>query len=462
MSNETEFARARAVIPGGVNSPVRAYRSVGGTPRFLVSARGPYVTDVEGREYIDLVGSWGPALLGHAHPDVVAAVQDAAARGLSFGATTPGEAELAELLRERTTVGGTRLFDSIRLVSTGTEATMTAVRLARGATGRDLIIKFAGHYHGHSDGLLAESGSGVATLGLPGSAGVPAGVAALTIVLPYNDLAAVEATFAAHPGRIAAIITEAAGANAGVLVPEPGFNRALADLAHREGALLILDEVLTGFRVGPAGWWGLEAARADGEVWKPDLVTFGKIVGGGLPLAAVAGRGEVMDLLAPLGPVYQAGTLSGNPLAVAAGLATLRGADAAVYERVDRSAAILSAAVEDAFAAQGVAVTRLARRKPVLARVPRQPRARLRRREGPGCVAVRRPVHLAARAGREPSAERLRGMVPLRGAHGPRARPDRRRPADRRPCSGGCADGPNRQDRSHARHRRSPAGRGTS
>ena len=299
MSNETEFARARAVIPGGVNSPVRAFRSVGGTPRFLVSARGPYVTDVEGREYVDLVGSWGPALLGHAHPDVVKAVQEAATRGLSFGATTPGEAELAELLRERTTVNGTRLFDSVRLVSTGTEATMTAVRLARGASGRDLVIKFAGHYHGHSDGLLAESGSGVATLGLPGSAGVPADVAALTIVLPYNDLAAVEATFAAHPGRIAAIITEAAGANAGVLVPEPGFNRALSELTTREGALLILDEVLTGFRVGPAGWWGLETARGDGDSWRPDLVTYGKVVGGGLPLAAVAGRGEVMDLLAP-------------------------------------------------------------------------------------------------------------------------------------------------------------------
>ncbi len=357
MSNESEFARAQAVIPGGVNSPVRAYRSVGGTPRFLVSARGAYVTDVEGREYIDLVGSWGPALLGHAHPAVVRAVQDAAARGLSFGATTPGEAELAELLRDLTTVGGTRLFDSVRLVSTGTEATMTAVRLARGATGRDIVIKFAGHYHGHSDGLLAESGSGVATLGLPGSAGVPADVAALTIVLPYNDLAAVEATFAAHRGRIAAIITEAAGANAGVLVPEPGFNGALAQIAHREGALLILDEVLTGFRVGPAGWWGREAAAAEGDVWKPDLVTFGKIVGGGLPLAAVAGRGDVMDLLAPLGPVYQAGTLSGNPLAVAAGLATLHAADASVYDRVDRSAATLSAAVEDAFAAEGVAMT---------------------------------------------------------------------------------------------------------
>ena len=356
MTNESEFARAQAVIPGGVNSPVRAYRSVGGTPRFLVSARGAYVTDVEGREYIDLVGSWGPALLGHAHPQVVSAVQDAATRGLSFGATTPGEAVLAELLRERTTVLGARMFDSIRLVSTGTEATMTAVRLARGATGRDLIIKFAGHYHGHSDGLLAESGSGVATLGLPGSAGVPADVAALTIVLPYTDLAAVEATFAAHPGRIAAIITEAAGANAGVLVPADGFNQALSEIAHREGALLILDEVLTGFRVGPAGWWGLEAARAGGALWTPDLVTFGKIVGGGLPLAAVAGRADVMQLLAPLGPVYQAGTLSGNPLAVAAGIATLRAADAGVYRRIDHSAARLSGAVEDAFAAEGLPV----------------------------------------------------------------------------------------------------------
>ena len=356
MSNETEFARAQAVIPGGVNSPVRAYRSVGGTPRFLVSARGPYVTDVDGREYIDLVCSWGPALLGHAHPDVVRAVQDAATRGLSFGATTPGEAELAELLRERTTVLGTRQFDRVRLVSTGTEATMTAVRLARGATGRDLIIKFAGHYHGHSDGLLAESGSGVATLGLPGSAGVPAGVAALTIVLPYNDLAAVEETFAAHPGRIAAVITEAAGANAGVLVPDPGFNQALCELAHREGALLIVDEVLTGFRVNRAGWWGLEAERAGGALWTPDLVTFGKIVGGGLPLAAVAGRAEIMELLAPLGPVYQAGTLSGNPIAVASGLATLRAADEGVYARIDHSAARLSGAVEDAFAAQDLPV----------------------------------------------------------------------------------------------------------
>ena len=279
-ANDAAYDRARAALPGGVNSPVRAFGSVGGTPRFLVSASGPYVTDVDGREYVDLVASWGPALLGHAHPDVVAAVQAAAARGLSFGASTPAETELAELVRSR--LGAASGVEKVRLVSTGTEATMTAIRLARGATGRDLIIKFAGHYHGHSDGLLAEAGSGIATQGLPGSAGVPAPIAAQTLVLPYNDLDAVRAAFAAHPGRIAAVITEAAGANAGVLAPEPGFNRALLSSAHEHGALLILDEVLTGFRVGPAGWWGLE-----GGDWAPDLFTFGKVVGGG---AASPGR----------------------------------------------------------------------------------------------------------------------------------------------------------------------------
>ncbi|HTL41543.1 MAG TPA: glutamate-1-semialdehyde 2,1-aminomutase [Pseudolysinimonas sp.] len=356
-TNDEAAKRARALIPGGVNSPVRAYGSVGGTPRSIASARGATITDVEGRAYIDLVMSWGPALLGHAHPEVVAAVQAAAARGLSYGAPHPGETELAELVRERLCVQGVRGVEKLRLVSTGTEATMTAIRLARGATGRDVLIKFSGHYHGHSDGLLAESGSGVATLGLPGSAGIPAPVAAQTLVLPYNDLDAVRAAFSAHPGRIAAVITEAAGANAGVLAPGRGFNRALAALAHEHGALLILDEVLTGFRVGPAGWWGLEAGAVvpDGLGWTPDLITFGKVIGGGMPLAALGGRAEILDLLAPTGPVYQAGTLSGNPVAVAAGLATLRLATPEVYAQVDAAAERLATEVSAALSAAGVA-----------------------------------------------------------------------------------------------------------
>ena len=350
MSNETEFARAQAVIPGGVNSPVRAYRSVGGTPRFLVSARGPYVTDVDGREYIDLVCSWGPALLGHAHPDVVRAVQDAATRGLSFGATTPGETELAELVERRVTRDGVAPIEKLRLVSTGTEATMTAIRLARGATGRDLIVKFAGHYHGHSDGLLAEAGSGVATLAMPGSAGVPAPIAAQTLVIPYNDLDAVHAVFALRGDDIAAIIVEAAPANMGIVPPAHGFNAAIAAIAHAHGALLILDEVLTGFRVGAAGWWGIDPVP-----FAPDLITFGKVIGGGLPLAALGGSAALMDLLAPLGPVYQAGTLSGNPLAVAAGRATLDHLDADAYARIDRAAAQIADAAASALSAEGVA-----------------------------------------------------------------------------------------------------------
>ncbi|OLL14446.1 aspartate aminotransferase family protein [Actinomyces oris] len=374
-TNTSLFEAARAVIPGGVDSPVRAFGSVGGTPRFIASASGAHVTDVEGRSYVDLVGSWGPALLGHAHPEVVAAVQAAAARGLSFGAPTATETLLAEEVRRRVPAA-----QKVRFVSTGTEATMTAVRLARGATGRDLVVKFAGCYHGHSDGLLAAAGSGLATGGLPGSAGVPAAVAAQTIVLPYNDVAALEACFAERGAEIAAVITEGAPANMGIVPPAPGFNAAIRRVSAEHGALMILDEVLTGFRVGPAGWWGLEAvdgwtvdlpglatepADADAPswpgadwreraAWVPDLVTFGKVVGGGMPLAAVGGGTEVMDLLAPDGPVYQAGTLSGNPLATAAGLATLQLADDAVYASVATRARTIGEVVSAALTEQGV------------------------------------------------------------------------------------------------------------
>ncbi len=356
--NDELFARGQAVIPGGVNSPVRAYGSVGGSPRFLASARGPYVTDAAGREYVDLVASWGPALIGHAHPAVVEAVQAAAARGLSFGAPTESEVELAELIAARVRAPGSGAaaesapVERVRLVSTGTEATMTAIRLARGYTGRDLLVKFAGHYHGHSDGLLAAAGSGVATLALPGSAGVPAPIAAQTLVVPYNDLPALEQVFGVHGDRIAAVIAEAASANMGVVAPDPGFNAAVAEIAHRQGALFILDEVLTGFRVHSAGYWGLQ--QEAGEVYTPDLFTFGKVVGGGMPLAALGGRADVMDLLAPTGPVYQAGTLSGNPLSVAAGLATLRLATPEVYARVDAAAETVASALSAALDRAGV------------------------------------------------------------------------------------------------------------
>ncbi|MFZ2963380.1 MAG: glutamate-1-semialdehyde 2,1-aminomutase, partial [Rhodoglobus sp.] len=275
-------------------------------------------------------------------PDVVRAVQDAAARGLGFGAPSPAETDLAELIRSRVP-----WVERVRLVSTGTEATMTAIRLARGATGRDLVVKFAGHYHGHSDGLLAAAGSGLATLAIPASAGVPAPIAAQTIVIGYNDEAAVREVFDRHGDRIAAVIAEAAACNMGVVPPAPGFNAFLRDIAHRHGALLILDEVLTGFRASAAGWWGLEPVT-------PDLVTFGKVVGGGLPLAALAGPAALLEQLAPLGPVYQAGTLSGNPVAVAAGLAMLRGADDAAHARLAAAADAVAAAASESLTAAGV------------------------------------------------------------------------------------------------------------
>lgn len=337
------FEHALEVMPGGVSSPVRAYGSVGGRPVFVAEASGPYVTSVDGRRYIDLVCSWGPALLGHAHPEVVAAVQSAASRGLSFGAPTAAEVELADLVRARVPA-----CDKVRFVSTGTEATMTAIRLARGATGRDVIVKFAGCYHGHSDALLAAAGSGLATQGLPGSAGVTAAAARDTIVVDYNDPDALRAVFEARGHEIAAVITEAAPANMGVVPPAPGFNALIGELTSAHGALMILDEVLTGFRVSPGGYWELEGG------YTPGLFTFGKVLGGGMPLAALGGRAEIMDLLAPLGPVYQAGTLSGNPLATAAGIATLTLADEAVYRRVDEVAATLSSAVDEELTKAGV------------------------------------------------------------------------------------------------------------
>jgi len=329
-----------------VNSPVRAFNAVGGTPRFIASARGPWLTDVDGNEYVDLICSWGPMLLGHAHPEVVAAVQAAVARGTSYGTPTEGEVALVEEIIGRTPV------EKVRLVSSGTEATMSAIRLARGFTGRDVVVKFAGCYHGHLDALLASAGSGLTTFSIPGTPGVPASSTALTLVLPYNDRAAVEAVFAEHGYRIACLITEAAPGNMGVVPPEPGFNGFLAEICRQHGALFVSDEVMTGFRVSASGQWGTDGAV---EGWRPDLVTFGKVMGGGLPAAAFGGRADVMAALAPDGPVYQAGTLSGNPIATAAGLATLRLATPEVYDHIGAVADTLRDAVAEAFAAAGVA-----------------------------------------------------------------------------------------------------------
>ena len=339
------FDRARAVTPGGVNSPVRAFDAVGGTPRFIRSAQGAWLTDVDGNDYVDLIGSWGPMLLGHAHPEVLAAVAEAVARGTSYGAPTTPEVELAEEIVARTPV------ERVRFVSSGTEATMSAIRLARGFTGRDLVVKFAGCYHGHVDALLASAGSGLATFAVPGTPGVPEASTALTLVLPYHDRAAVEKAFDAHGDRIACLITEAAPGNMGVIPPEPGFNAFLAETCARHGALFVSDEVMTGFRASARGQWGLDGAV---EGWQPDLVTFGKVIGGGFPAAAFGGRADVMSRLAPEGPVYQAGTLSGNPVATTAGLTTLRLATDEVYDHLTAAGKTVKAAVTEALGSAGV------------------------------------------------------------------------------------------------------------
>src|SRR5690348_12371910 len=345
--NEELFARAQRTIPAGVNSPVRAFRSVGGTPRFFARGQGAYLWDADGKRYIDYVGSWGPAILGHAHPDSVRAVQEAACGGLSFGAPTEAEVEIAEEL--------CRLLPSlelVRLVSSGTEATMSALRLARGYTGRPKIVKFEGCYHGHGDSLLVKAGSGALTFGQPSSAGVPPSIAGETLVLSYNDLDQVAAAFKLHPDAIAGVIVEPVAGNMNLIAPRPGFLHGLRDLCDRYRAVLIFDEVMTGFRVHLRGAQGLYGVA-------PDLTTLGKIVGGGMPVGAFGGKRAIMEKIAPLGPVYQAGTLSGNPVAMAAGLTTLEilANDAAFYSRLSASTARLTRGLVEAAQEAGIPFT---------------------------------------------------------------------------------------------------------
>jgi glutamate-1-semialdehyde 2,1-aminomutase len=340
------FEAAERVIPGGVNSPVRAFRGVGGTPFFVDRAEGARVVDADGRSYIDFLGSWGPLILGHAAGAIVEAVTEAARRGTSYGAPTAGEVEMAETISR-----AVPSMEMVRLVSSGTEAAMSAIRLARGVTGRDVIVKFDGCYHGHADSLLVKAGSGGATFGVPDSLGVPAPLAALTLALPFNDLAAVNEALEAHQGRVAALIVEPVAGNMGVVPPAPGFLEGLRETCTRHGTLLIFDEVITGFRVA---WGGAQARYGV----RPDLTCLGKIIGGGLPVGAYGGSRDLMARVAPLGQVYQAGTLSGNPLAVAAGLATLRALERGdAYARLERLGARMEAGIAEAARATGVPVT---------------------------------------------------------------------------------------------------------
>ena len=340
-SQDALLERAAAVFPGGVNSPVRAFRAVGRPPLVLERASGAYVWDADGNRYLDFIGGWGPAILGHAHPAVVRAVQSAAERGFGLGATHRDEVRLGEAIRD-----AMPSLELLRFTSSGTEATMSALRVARAATGRDLVVKFAGAYHGHVDNLLAEAGSGVATLGIPGSAGVPPVVASTTVVLPFNDAAALREAFAAHPGRIAAVIVEPVIANAGVIPPAAGFLELLRETTQAAGALLVLDEVITGFRLGRGGAQGRFGVR-------PDLTVLGKVIGGGLPIGAYGGRSGLMDLVAPSGPVYQAGTLAGHPLAMAAGLATLEQLTVDRYVELEATAAALADGLQEAASEAG-------------------------------------------------------------------------------------------------------------